>query len=292
MPFVFQRGSTLVVSNEATSRQLLVASATISQTFQEDERSVKTLHSTRQISETFTNSKTPVSFDFSVHLTSYDSLLLRWFGFEYNRGESLVLPTVQSARLPSGYRVYLKTQTSWYEITKAVLTNISFDFSKSGPLLVTFTGVGSDWREVETIQAPMLTNQNSSDFLHGSLESTVFNRLAGVTLELSRDVSWRNDKSLHDLSSIYRVRDAILGDVSVSGAITNYKTSPDLRYSKSSLIDFTYADTLEFYFDPCKLLDRWETGEVHKIITDYKAQPNAEIVINLNKNNNNDGGNR
>lgn len=279
MSLVFQQGSTLILTNGTTSRELLVGSVNVSQTYQEEERSVKTLHSFNQVAETYTNSKTQVSIDFSFHLTAGDSLVLNWLGFSNTVGSRHSFPIIVGAACAMGFDLYLKTLTSWYKISKAVVSTISFDFSKSGPLTVSVNAVGSEWSEVFSIIAPALSKQNSNQFILGSLNLLGQTSLAGFTFEITKDISWRNDRSVHSaLSGIYYPTRAILSDISFAGSITNYKRDPSLSYNSQVAIQLTYANSVVLNIDKAKFLDRWETGEVHRKITDFKALPTSSNI--------------
>lgn len=278
MSLVFQQGSTLILTNGNTSRELLVSSASISQTFLEEERQVKTLHSMNQVVDTFTNSKSAASVEFSFHLTAGDELLLNWFGFSKS-GSRYNIPLIVGAQPANNFDLYLKTTTSWYRVTNVIAQSIGFDLSKGQPLTVNVSATGANWTEVFVLNTPALSTQNSSHFIHGSLEIVGQNNLAGLTFEITKSISWLNDKSVHDaLSGIYLPRRAIIEDLSIFGSITNYKRSPSLNQQKGVPLQFVYADSIVFNLDKVKLLDRWEVSEVHKIITDFKTLPTSTNI--------------
>lgn len=278
MSLVFQQGSTLILTDGNTSRELLVSSVSISQTFLEEERQVKTLHTLNQVADTFTNSKSAASIEFSFHLTAGDELLLDWFGFSKS-GSRFNLPVVVGAQPPSNFNLYLKTLTSWYRVTHVIAQSISFDLSKGQPLSVNVSATGSNWTEVFILDTPALSKQNSAHFIHGSLEIAGQNNLAGLTFEITKDISWLNDKSVHDaLSGIYLPRRAIIEDLAIFGSITNYKRTPSLTQLRGVPLQFVYADSIVFNLDKVKFLDRWEVSEVHRIITDFKALPTSNNI--------------
>lgn len=272
---VFERGSTIVLTNGLTSRELLVGSVSVSQTFLEAEKSVKTLHNRNKVSRTFTNSKGPANIEFTCQLTSTDGLLLEWAGMELDSGKYFINP---SAELPVDYDLYLKTKQTCYRMTNCSVVSISFDFSKARPLSVTFSSVASDWADIgATPVFSTLTVQNSVDFVSHSLSIEGIPNIAGFTLEITKEILWQNDKSIHDIVSnnIYVPKKAYCTDISVSGSITTYKNSqdsPSYNNNAGSVL-FNYGPALLINLDRCKILERWETGEVHKTIKDYKLLP-------------------
>jgi len=278
MALTFQAGTTVIVSNGLTSRQLLVSSCSVSQTFLEEARAVKTLHSQNNIADTFSNSKSNVSLNFDFYLTPGDSLVLEWFGMTRS-GNRYHFPLVGS--VPTKYTVYVKTHTTIYQITDCILGNMVFGFEgRETALSVSASAQGGN---LETIPAlPLLVNtiQTRSEFLVGSLSAAGQSTLiAGLTLEAAKTVEWVQSKTLHKVFSgnIYTHDSATVRDIAIGGTLTRYKDSDILpAYSKTSTISISYAGKVLIHLDPCLRLARWDTSDVvHKVMQDFKLLPSG-----------------
>lgn len=271
MSLVFQRGSTLLLDNGSVSRRFLVSSASLSQTYLEERRSIRTIHNNTQIEDTNTNSKGEVSIEFEVNLTSNDGLLFEWFGMPEATSKKYSIIPNQS--LPSGFDLYLESNGATYKVTKVYPKNLSMKMDKEGPLRLAISATGANWEQVLTSPTP-LTSQTSDNFIIGSLSGI---SLAGISLELSRSVSWINSKSVHDAVSgnIYTNKKMYSENYSVSGTITKYKRDDSLSHSLNGIVDFIYGDAMSVHLEPCKTLDRWSTDEVHRKMTDYMLLPTS-----------------
>lgn len=272
MAFTFQKGSTLLLTDGATKgRELLISSFNISQTYLEESRSVRTLHSPKVVADTFTNSKSAVSFDFTCQLTPGDGLIFEWLGFikTLNRYDIPMDPALVPLDL------VLLTDSSVYTVTNAFITSLSLQMSKSGTLSVAVTGVGSLWSEESYPYSHSYSKQDSAEFIHGSLDIVGSPKFGGITLEITRDVAWVANHTVHQaLSSVIRTPStAVLDDMSISGTINYYKVDNSLTHSLNETIDFTYGSVLRVYLDTCKTLERWETSEIFKKQKDFKLLP-------------------
>lgn len=274
MAFTFQQGSTVILTDGTTNRELLVGSVSASQTYLEEARSVKTIHNPNNVQDTFTNSKSPVTLEFSCHLTKYDDMLLEWFGFVKSDGKFLILPA--GTLLPI-LDVYIKSFGTTYKVEAAYATSMSIRMDKTAPLSVSISATGSNLITVSSIPNLPSSRQNNFDFIHGSITVAGYSSVGGVTCEITKDISWTNDKTIHAImSGVYLNTKATCQDLAIGGSITNYKRDDSLGFTPVGVIDIEYEGIFKLYFDKCKTLDRWDlSSEVHKKITDYKLLPVA-----------------
>lgn len=272
MGFTFQYGTTLVLTNGITSRELLVSSITASQTYLEESRSVKTIHTPNNIQDTFTLSKSPASVEFECHLTDSDDMLLEWFGFTKSSG---VFTIPFNAAIPV-LDIFIKANGTIYKISSAYATTLSVRMDKTSALSVAVSATGTNLVEVPGLSTPSLTVQNRNDFIHGSITIDGYSSVGGVTCEITKDIAWINDKTIHSiLSGIHLNSKAVCQDLAVGGSITNYKRDSSLGQSLNTSVVITYAGLFKLSFDKCKTLDRWDMGDVHRKVTDYKLLPNS-----------------
>jgi hypothetical protein len=266
MALTFAKGTTVILFNGTASRELLVESITASQTFLEDSRSVKTLHVPNNVQDTFTNQKSAVSVEFSCLLTPTDSMLFEWFGFSRSGNRYNISPT--NTNLPT-LTLFIKSPGTTYKVSTVYATTLGFKLDPNNVLGVTVSATGSDL--VTDIAPTPTTRQTRSDFLHGSLNLIGHSRLAGITCEVSKEISWVEDKTIHSiLAGIHKSTKAICTGLAIGGSITNYKRDNTLGTS-SGVVDLRYAGKFSIYLGACKFLDRWDlASDVHKKITDYK----------------------
>lgn len=282
MSLVFQQGSTLIITNGQASRELLVSSASISQTFLEESQSVKTIHNRKAIANTFTNEKSAANFDFDVYLTEDDGLLLEWMGLTPGQGGIYNFNWLND--VPQGWTIYLKRTGGTYRLTNPVSlsTSFSFDF-RANPLQLSISGTASNWTQVPTIVAPNLTKQQSSKFITGSLELAGYPYLAGFTLEYTKDVSWSDNKNIQKVlaGNIHTPNLPLISDIALGGTISLYKRDDTLEYTPNTIIDFMYGEDFHLYISNARVLDRWETSEVDMKREDFKAQPSSQAYIHI-----------
>jgi len=280
MALTFLKGSTVVLHNGSTSRKLLVESVTASQTFLEESRPVKTIHIPNNIQDTGTNSKSTVSLEITCHLTNTDSMLLEWFGFIKSGNKYLIQP---AGTLIPTYTVYILSGTTVYQVTNVYATSLTFLMDKERPLSVSISATGSNLTEILTPPTIDSTQVNTG-FIYGNLNVAGYSNIAGVTCEISKTISWVNDKTVHAvLSGMYYSQKAVCDELAIGGALTFYKRDSALQYQKEAPVEIQYSNVFRLSFDKCKLLDRWDlSSDVHRKIIDYKLQPTSGDAHILN----------
>jgi hypothetical protein len=273
MSFVFQQGSTLLLTDGITfGRELLITSLSMSQTYLEESVSVMTLHSPNMIQDTFSNSKSNVSVEFSIHLTPQDGIVFEWFGFPKVVDKYMITPQAQLVAMD----LYLISGSTIYRANQAYATTLSLQLAKTAPLSIGVSATASNWTEVSALPAVPITKQNSQNFMHGFLDLGDSSKFGGITLELTRDITWLSNKTVHSvLSGVYIPDTAVLQDLSISGTIAYYKIDDTLGQAYNVPIDITYNNNFKVYLDNCKYLERWETNEVHKKLRDFKLLPSS-----------------
>lgn len=278
MTMTFQAGTTVIVSNGTTSRELLVSSCTASQTFLEESRAVKTLHSLNNIEDTFSNSKSAVSLEFDMYLTPGDSIVLEWFGMSKSSNRYTFS---HLGSIPIGYSVYIKTASTLYEISNCILSSMIVKMDgRSSPLGLTISATGGNLAIIPSLPALTNTRQVASDFITGGVTVSGFNNaITGITLEAIKSISWVQNKTLHGVlsGSIYTPQNATIEDFSIGGTLTRYKLDDVLpAYSTSFAVTINYAGKFVISLTPCKRLSRWDTSDVvHKVMQDFKLLPNV-----------------
>lgn len=282
MSLVFQQGSTLVITNGQTSRELLVSSASISQTYLEESQSKRTIHNRMALANTFTNEKSDATAEFEVYLTEGDGLLLEWAGLSPGQGGIYNFSWLDT--IPTGWRIYLKRTGAIYEVINPIMQTMSFSFDfRQEPLKLSISALGSNWTEVTQIDAPNLTKQSYDQFKTGVLDLAGYPYLAGFTLEFTKEIEWANNKNLQTILSntIHLKNTPTLSDIALSGTISLYKRDDSVDYIPSKTIDLMYGESFRLYIPNARIMERWETAEVDMKREDFKAQPNSQAYIHI-----------
>jgi|TARA_B110000908_G_scaffold169268_1_gene226040 hypothetical protein len=269
----FQTGTKLVIDNGTNRYQLLVSSASASQTFVESSQRVKTIHNPNTVERTFVNEKSSASLSFSCHIGTgaTESSIFEWFGFVESGGKHIIDPNINTLQTVD---VYIDAGNTIYKLDTCVGQNISFKLSRKEALMVEITGVASDLVTVDSI--PSITYaQDSSTFYNDSIDITNFSNIAGVTCEITRTINWLAQKSIHDISTIYKQKNPVLNSMAISGSITQNKVDNANVYNNSAPIQIKYGSTFEINLTACNTTDRWEMSSIHQKTTDYKLLPTA-----------------
>lgn len=269
--FTFQKGSTIVIRSGSASREFLASSISASQTFLEQSRDARTIHSPNTLSHVGAVAKSNTSISFEVYIGNVlDGIIFSWAGFAFNNISKFnILPTANQA-IP--YSVDIKSNGTNYSISNVYLENISIGMSKDAPLTLRVTAVGGNLIVGSTV-LPAGSKQNAAEFILGPLSSS---NLAGITCEITRDITWLNQLSVHSAlsGSMYVSDTAVCSSLAVAGTITQYKkTNSQLdTYNTNQAIEFIYAEKFKVSLDKCNAFSRYEMADVHKLLVDYKLQ--------------------
>jgi hypothetical protein len=284
----FKIGTTLYLTTDTHRYKLLVGEVTASQTFSESRQSLKTLHKRTLVDKTFTTEKSPVSLGFSIHLGAgeVEKALANWFGLPFLSNTTHNIPTFVSLdAAPSTSNVYIVgLNGTVYKVSSAVGENISFTITQKEILAAKVTATGSDLQDITEDPTEMslfngLTEvaQTSSGFTNSSVVLTGFNNVLGVTMELTRGISWLSQKSLFDIGSIYKVQVPAIDTFTISGSITQIKlnNNKNTLYDQDKLVDIHYGPSFNAKLSSCSTTERLDLGDYHRIATDYVLLPSS-----------------
>jgi|TARA_R110000764_G_scaffold109780_1_gene196065 hypothetical protein len=271
----FQKGTKLVIDNGVNRYQLLVGSATASQTYVESSQKVKTIHNPNIVERTFVNEKGTSNLTFSCYVGDgiTESSIFEWFGFSESTGTYVIDPNINTLQTVD---IYIDAGNTIYKLDTCVGQNISFKLSRKEALMLEVTGVASDLITVSSI--PSITYaQDSSKFYNDTIDITNFSNIAEVTCEITRTINWLGQKSVHDTLSgnIYKQKNPVLASMAISGSITQNKVDNTNVYNNSTPVQIKYGSTFEINLTACNTTDRWDMSSIHQKTTDYKLLPTA-----------------
>jgi hypothetical protein len=286
MSITFKIGTTLYLTNDTHKYKFLVGDVTASQTFVESRQPIQTLHSRNLIERTFTTEKSSVSLNFSIFLGrgSPEKELAEWFGMPYDTGTKHdILPVIPLSAIPNMADVYLVSGSSTYRISKAVAENLSLTIAHNSILAASITATGADLEDITNDSGSMTTfngltevSQTASGFRVHDVIVPTFSNILGVTLELTRNISWMSQKSTEDIGSIYKVSKPTIGEMSISGSLTQIKLdNNNTNYSSDVPISIQYGPDFVISLSNCSTTERFDLGDYHRVVTDFVLLPNA-----------------
>lgn len=277
MALTFQQGTTLVMIYGGDRYEMLVTSATANQTFMEASQNVKTIHSPNLVERTFVTEKNTANLSFSVYVgtSGVEEAIMTWFGFDKVGNDHIIDPTYNTLRTAD---MYIDAGNTIYKLGGCIGENISFKLARGELLQLDITASAPDLEEVASIPATgQLFIQDTRNFYNAPFTVAGISNIISASCELTRDVRWLKQKTVHDFGTIYRVTTPILDKLSISGSITQNKSDNSNDYIASKIIDLQYGDTFRIYLTACNTTDRWNMGTIHQKVTDYKMLPTASL---------------
>lgn len=288
MSFSFKRGSKLII-DDGTDRYLLkVADFNFSETFIERGYEVATIHDPVAINnKTYVNAKSNCSFDFEMYFS--DSLVierkvLEWYGFDGSGN----FPSV-NGQLVNKMDVYVDLGNKVVFIDNVVLENLSFKLNPRGIL-----GLSISARGFTSMMDSIVLPSNGDLYTQGSFTNAFItaevpgidvSRVAGATLELTRDINWLNNQSVHDAFSgtMYIPEDVVGSNLAVAGNITTIKRgTEEPKYLPDVPVTLTLGDYMTISLGHCNITQRADFGSgVLQSVSDFKLlnSVGSQIII-------------
>ena len=287
MSFSFKRGSKLII-DDGTNRYLLkVADFNFSETFIEKGYDVSTLHNPVAVSNrTFVNSKSNCAFDFEMYLSDskiVERKVLEWYGFSSGN-----FP-LRNSDLTKTLDVYVDMGNKIVWIDNVILENLSFKLNPRGilGLSVTATGFTSMIEAVSLPNHGTLYQQGTftNAFIEASVPGIDISKVAGATLELTRDITWLSNQTVHDAFSntLYIPEDAIGNNLAVAGNITTIRRgTEEPKYLPDVPVTLNIGDYMTISLGHCNITQRADFGSgVLKTVSDFKLlnSTDSQIII-------------
>jgi len=283
MGIVFKQGSVLYIATETRKYQLLVGDVSASQTFIGNTQKVKTIQNKQLIDRTFVTEKGKASLNFTAFVgrSSPDTAIAEWFDLEKNFHRNYELTS--NTEIPSTRDIYIQQGTTVYKLPKMCGATLSFTISHSEVMAVSISAIGPDLVDISSDAGAMSTFnalteevQDVSEFHVESVRVTDYDNILGVTAEITREISWLNQKSLFDLGTIYKVTNPVITSMSISGSITQTKLNNNNNtYTPSSVVEIKYGNNFKIKMNGCSLTERFDLGDFHRVVTDYALLPNT-----------------
>ena len=267
----------------------------ISQTFAEDSRTVKTLHDqTKMFDGTTITTANPASFSFGVYLTEEkDETIVKSLLTEYD--------TSSGEQLIKTFDLYIVSTESTFKIENCHLQNGDFQFDIGGPLLLNVSGQGekltragdSTFTVPGTVVSSSATYTPTTPVLDVEIGGTDVPNLVNATLQVQNNTNFKGYTTLLDSLSVTNKSNAMypsgvsLEDRSVSGNITQFVSSSNsadfFDFSTNSNITLKTLLNGGTFFQAaltgCMFTKRIRAGEAFQSTFDFRLVSNP---ANLN----------
>lgn len=282
MSLHFKRGTKLLFQDGVNTYEVLISDFTISETFLEQGYNTDTLHNNTAIKESVVvKAKSNANFTFNMNLSDslvVESKVLEWYGFP-TTGTTSNFPSTKEP-LNNTYDAYFVTTTGLVIfIDECILENISFSLNPRQALSWNITGSGIT-SLVNAVTVPTLgTTYQQGTFKNEPLTVEVggvsVDRLTGATFELTKEVAWLDENSVHEsVSSTLYIKDyAYCTGLSVSGTVTKLKNN-DLEPTKynNTSIKIKAGEFLEIFINDASVTERLSIASVFAQQADFRAQ--------------------
>ena len=260
------------------------ADLSASQTFDEGDHEVRTLHTPLDYHKRATVTKAnPGNFSFTspLKLEQADkpySVLLD-LALSYASG------TLENVDL------YVVSSNVTYILQKSVFENVTFNLTMGSVISVSVSGTFSRLEKFTSPIPGTLVVSDSSEYtairkLLIQIGNTSLSSIAGINIDVSNDISWRENRSLHTLGSIVYPENYVLSGRRISGSITQFLTSDnvDVLSDTSTTSDLEIAiytdlsDTepfLAFLLPQIVYTRRISLDEIVNRVYDFRLTSNA-----------------
>lgn len=263
------------------------ADLSASQTFDEGDHEVRTLHAPTDFHKRATITKAnPGNFSFTSPLkleqsdTPYSVLLD--LALSYSVG------TLESVDL------YIVSSNVTYRLQKAIFDNVTFNLNMGSVITISVSGSCSIFSKFTGTIPGTLVNSVTSNYtairkLLVQIDNTTLTSIAAISIDVANDTSWRENRSIHTLGTIVYPENYILSGRRISGSVTQFLTTDnvDVLNETSTTSDLEIAiyndqsDTepfLTFLLPQIVYTRRVSFDDIVNRVYDFRLTSNAETT--------------
>lgn len=256
-----------------------------SQTYSRKTGTRKTLHSKAAKPNTIVSSKNVANFNMSVVGTDtfMEAVFFDLLGMEYLGHYKYRYQSYNNIS-PETCEIYIINNNEIFRASPAVIESIDIPLAiqSSGTMTVAFSA-GNIERVTDLPLASGLNTQGAVlkptpvQFKYNNLvNSSIIN--AGVSLK--QEVRWREDKSLHDIGSIYSHKHPILVDTSISATVTTHLRANNRTDSKPEIRDVElYQACTYIHFKDALVTKRIEPEDIFLEAYDVALTENTDVIV-------------
>lgn len=195
----------------------------------------KTLHNKTGINNTYANTKSSASF--SIEVLATDTAMERVFfqALGYSLEGSLLRYPTTLAVNPDSCDLYVVSKNSSYRIRNAYLQHVDVAMGLGNALRFELSFDASEVLPCEPIptSAGLITQGDilKHSPIYFKMNDHIFNNIINAGVSSQQEITWRNDRSIHDVGTMYTPRVATLSKASFNINVVTHRggniTTPD-----------------------------------------------------------------
>lgn len=286
----FKREAQVFIVTGGLRYRIDVSNVSFSQTFSQQNYSVKTLHSQNNVFEgSIINKANVANFSFTLPAIVESDF-------------SVVKTRLLNA---DSFDLYIQTSADIFKLETAVITNGSFVIEKSRPLSIQVQGEAGLLRRGQslagTLQSRSATMSYTIPTVSITLDGTAINDIISLTMELQNDIEWTPYTTVHNAIGVSTTADTMypssfsLSKKILSGSIAQYlhdsNVSNALSWNTGATLTINAGNGLSspnfrgFAFGPatCSFTNRINVGDVFTQNYDWRMTENvANLATKIN----------
>lgn len=220
-----------------------------------------------------------------------ESILFDWLGLEKEAGV-FVLPKVSSNIEPKMVTLYITTEGGEsVQFDNCFLSSVDFTLDKQIPVLIAGFESGK-FSETSSPPHPSILQGGVAPFYPGSALSNG-RHLPGfisAAISLQQQCSWRDNRSIHDIGTIYSRKRAYVNELNSSAIVALYyiKGSAGVDELLPEYAPITITNNnIQVDFPLARITKRLEFAEVFRVEYDIIPTENSDpVTITLRRNRN------
>lgn len=295
MYYNFKRDTELfLVYNGLRYKLAVYSDISFSQTFEETDRRVKTLHNSINFSSGTITKASPANFSFSAPLVPQQAILI-----------SLLVGFDRAYTATNAFELYAVSTTDTYKISSCILENGRFIISESSVLGVTLSGSGAKLERVGNaayslpgILQPVPEPLDKESYtrtvnMQVKLDGLDLDNITEVSLELQNRVEWLENSTIQASLGVTSAENTIypsnfvVSERILNGSITQYitdltATTPQ-SWSTNSQVYIRVGTggrewALQMYAPEAIFTNRAETSDVFTQVYDFRMSSDLELA--------------
>lgn len=253
--------------------------------YEEYKTTRRTLHKRTNYAYSKIVAKDATSISLNVNFTnSYSELaLFEWLGLD-RFNNSFILPKYSSNIEPKMVDVYLTIKGGESILfSKCFLSTIDFTFDRSVPVLIVGLESG-DFNEYSNPPSPSIYQGDVLPFYPGSasVNSAEIPGFISAAVSLQQQCSWREDRNIHGIGSVYHNTRAIVNELNCSAVVSKYFFK-DISGQKELLPEYSPItiknNNITVDFPLARITKRLEVADVFRVEYDIIPTEDSDPVI-------------
>lgn len=198
-----------------------------SQTFSRNSSLRKTLHSKVAKPNTLANAKNAASFSMSVLATDtyIEGVFFEIAGWKPLGRNVYEYPDILNIS-PESCEIYIVGKNETFKVSNAYIENVDVAMGLTNPLKFEVSFTASEIIPVTTLPLSSGLLTQGDPLVPGPIQfmlnNTLVNHIVNAGISAQQVISWRNERGLHTIGSIYVPKRGVLTEASLTASITTH----------------------------------------------------------------------